>query len=195
MALVAVRRGKCPVVWKGIASTGFLLTAFGGGAFGTPYGIGVFIALVFCWLGDIALSYTSKPAFLCGLIVFLLGHIALIVVFVRAGIAPAWNLAAGVATVLAAIPILRWLYPKVPPDMKLPVLAYMLVITLMVITAAGAVGSGETALLLLGAVLFYVSDIFVARETFVSPGYVNYVLGLPQYYAAVSLLALSVAYQ
>jgi hypothetical protein len=38
-----------------------------------------------------------------------------------------------------------------------------------------------------------VSDLFVARDRFVQPGFVNRLLGLPLYYAAQAMLAISTA--
>ena len=72
------------------------------------------------------------------------------------------------------------------------VVAYMAVISLMVALAAGTLGTRGGALIVAGAVLFYASDIFVARERFVKPGFDNTVLGLPLYYGGVTLLALSI---
>jgi hypothetical protein len=43
-----------------------------------------------------------------------------------------------------------------------------------------------------GALLFYLSDLLVARDRFVRPGIVNRVVGLPLYYAAQLLLASAV---
>ena len=55
--------------------------------------------------------------------------------------------------------------------MRPPVAAYMLVITTMVTLAAGAVGHGAPPMLLAGAVIFYASDLSVARDKFVAPGF------------------------
>ena len=53
-------------------------------------------------------------------------------------------------------------------------------------------GAGGPMILIPGAILFYVSDIFVARQRFVSAGYSNSILGLPQYYTAVWCFAVSI---
>jgi uncharacterized membrane protein YhhN len=74
-----------------------------------------------------------------------------------------------------------------------PVIAYVAVISVMVVLAFGSYGSGATWLIPLGATLFFASDLFVARNQFVAPGTVNRVWGLPLYYAAQILLALSTA--
>jgi hypothetical protein len=45
---------------------------------------------------------------------------------------------------------------------------------------------------LVGALLFFVSDLAVARDRFVSPGFANAAWGLPLYYAATLVLAATV---
>ena len=77
--------------------------------------------------------------------------------------------------------------------MKVPVLAYVVVITMMVICAAGTVNAPGGAVRVLGAVAFYLSDLGVARERFVTPGLANRLFGLPLYYGGQVLLALSIA--
>jgi hypothetical protein len=60
-----------------------------------------------------------------------------------------------------------------------------------------ALSVGTTALLgnawiTVGAVMFYLSDLAVARDRFVAPGFTNRVWGLPLYYGAQLILALTV---
>jgi uncharacterized membrane protein YhhN len=70
-----------------------------------------------------------------------------------------------------------------------PVIAYLMVITVRVVTAVAAFGAGATTLILLGAILCYASDIAVARNQFVAPGVVSRMWGLPLYYLAQVLPA------
>jgi uncharacterized membrane protein YhhN len=81
--------------------------------------------------------------------------------------------------------------------MLLPVVAYMVIITAMAVGAASLLkdenaGFQGRAFAFAGAVLFYVSDIFVARHRFVAKAYVNRLAGLPLYYAAQFLIAFSI---
>jgi uncharacterized membrane protein YhhN len=85
----------------------------------------------------------------------------------------------------------RWIAPHVG-DMAVPVVTYVVVISVMVVLAFGTFGDGASWLIPAGATLFFVSDLFVARNQFVAPGSVNRVWGLPLYYLAQILLALSV---
>jgi hypothetical protein len=47
-------------------------------------------------------------------------------------------------------------------------------------------------LALVGALGFYLSDVFVARNRFIKPEYLNRFIGLPLYYGGQFLLAFSV---
>jgi hypothetical protein len=60
----------------------------------------------------------------------------------------------------------------------------------MVAMAGGAAWAGRPSLLF-AAVLFYLSDLSVARDTFVAPGFVNRAWGLPLYYGAQLIFACS----
>lgn len=105
---------------------------------------------------------------------------------------------AGACTLAASGAIFIWLRPHLG-RMLVPVGAYVAVITVMVIGAASVLGertadlSGRT-LVFSGAVLFYVSDIFVARQQFVAGQYLNRLLGLPLYYAAQFMIAFSIRF-
>jgi len=69
----------------------------------------------------------------------------------------------------------------------------VVVITLMVTFAMGTYGEVDGAVRVLGAVAFYLSDLGVARDRFVSKGFVNRLVGLPLYYGGQLLLAYSVS--
>ena len=191
--LVAERAHRRTLVYiaKTAASVGFLLVAFGSGAPDGGYGTWILIGLVLSLVGDVALMLPGRVWFLAGLVSFLLAHVAYVGAFLVDGVSVAWAVAAGAAAVVVAAVVLRWLLPHVEDDMKVPVLGYVVVISVMVSLAVGTLGEGLTALIVTGAVLFYLSDLFVARDRFVSPGFVNALAGLPLYYLAQVLLALS----
>lgn len=178
---------------KMVASTGFCLTAFSGGALGTRYGRWILAGLALSWWGDALLIGTLPLFFQLGLISFLLAHLAYCGAFLSHGVSRKW--AAGGLCVLA-IPvaaIVYWLFPHVPLDMRVPVIAYVAVITSMLVLAAGTRGRGASWRIIAGAFMFYVSDVAVARSQFVAPDVFNYLWGLPLYYAGQILLASSVA--
>ena len=191
-------------VWiaKPVASLGFLAVAVeaGGldsiGAFGSSgsrYDFFVLLGLVLSWWGDFFLIPVDRPAiFRAGLASFLMAHVAYVLAFVSLGLQP---LATGVAALLLVGPVLvvlRWLRPNLSAEMRIPVYLYMAVITLMVICASGAVAAGGRPLILLGATMFYVSDLAVARDRFIAPGFNNRVWGLPLYYGAQLVLATTI---
>ena len=100
-------------------------------------------------------------------------------------------LVAAIATSIFAVIILRWLWPHLPDKLRLAVIAYVGAIFLMVVLAGGTVTAVQPQLLG-GAILFAVSDIFVARERFISSSVANRLWGLPLYYAAQLVFALSI---
>jgi len=158
----------------------------------------ILIALVFCLGGDVLLALGSRKSFLSGLVSFLLGHVVYAAAFFSFGtVGPA--MAAGVILLmLAATLTWRWLDPHLG-NMRIPVLAYIVVISIMVCGAFGLVGNSfipfyARSSLFAGAILFYISDLFVARQRFVVGAHVNRVLGLPLYYTAQFLLAFSAAW-
>lgn len=175
-------------IFKVLASTGFIAVALSVGGLSNAYGRLVLLALVLSWIGDLLLTYAARPAFLGGLVTFLLGHVAYSVAFSVLGIATWLAAATAVVLVIAAAVVWRWLRPHVG-DMAGPIVAYLIVISVMVVAAVGAFGEGAGVAIPVGAALFYLSDIAVARNQFVAPGVTNRVIGLPLYYLAQILLA------
>jgi uncharacterized membrane protein YhhN len=156
------------------------------------YGAAVLAALALSFAGDLLLvPKGAKRAFLAGLVSFLLGHVAYAVAFAALGL-PAWPTV--VACLLIAGPALivgRYFVSRASAAMKAPVVAYIVVISAMVALASGATWRTGEPLLLLAASLFYASDVFVARQRFVGPEFVNRAVGLPLYYSAQLIFALT----
>ena len=174
-------------VWKIAASATFLLIAVEGYESFTwsPWIMG---GLALSAIGDVALIGRTRSLFLLGLSAFLLAHLAYVGGFLVAG--PDWAASGMAAVVLAILFVIvaRWLLPRTG-DLRGPVVAYMLVISAMVALAAGVAIEGAPAATFPAAALFYVSDLAVARDRFVTPGVDNRVWGLPVYYPAQFLLA------
>ena len=189
-------RGSRSGVWiaKPLASTGFIAVALAAGALETPYGLTVLVALLLCWVGDVFLIPKGASAlFLVGLVSFLLGHVAFAVAFTLRGLDPLWLAVAAVLVLPPALVVLRWLRPHLPDRMRVPVLAYVAVISLMVVTAVGAAALTGRAAIGVGAICFYLSDLHVARHRFVSQTFWNKSWGLPLYYGAQLILASTVS--
>ena len=154
------------------------------------------IGLGFGAAGDAALLGRARPWFLAGLGLFLVGHLAYVVgmvpVICAAPPGPvAWLVA--LPPVIAALVARRWLAPHAG-SMRIPVDAYIAIITAMVIAAAliaagDAIEAPRRALLLVGALAFFASDLAVARDQFVAQAFVNKLWGLPAYFVGQLLIA------
>ena len=175
------------------ASTCFIMVAVTCGAFASRYGKLIFAGLVLSWFGDVFLIGQAEVLFLAGLVSFLLGHVAYACAFVAHGIRRRWAGVSLVALLPVVFFVLRWLLPHVEGEMKGPVLAYIFVITLMVVFSWGARGKGAHHSIPIGAMLFFLSDIAVSRNRFVVPESMDWLWGLPLYYAGQLFLAYSVA--
>ena len=184
-------------LFKPITSALFLLTALSGGP-SSAYDRALFAGLMLCALGDVLLIPKNRPRwFLAGLVAFLLGHAAYIAAF--NGLAPVTSLSVPALGLIVAVSaaLFLWFRPRLGA-MLAPVVAYIIVITLMLCSAWAVffAGGGATdtfrAFVALGATAFYVSDITVARDRFMSAGFLNRLIGLPLYYLGQFLLALSI---
>jgi uncharacterized membrane protein YhhN len=192
LALVAAdaRRIKWAArLFKTLASLGFVAVALQHGALTNRYGVLMLIGLVLSALGDVLLM-GSAQMFRRGVMSFLVAHLVFGVAFLSSGVS-AFAVLGGVA-VLAPLGrrIIVWLLSPAPHHLRLAVIAYVTVISLMVALAAGAAWAGRPSLLF-AAVLFYLSDLSVARDTFVAPGFLNRAWGLPLYYSAQLIFACS----
>lgn len=156
----------------------------------------LFVGLIFCLIGDVCLALPQGKAFRAGLVAFLVGHAFYIFSFSSLVPISYW-ISSGLFIIFAiSALIFFWLRPHLK-SMLIPVLLYILVITVM---ASGAWAvffkspfhiSGR-ALILIGSLCFYSSDVFVARNKFIKEEYQNRFLGLPLYYAGQFLLAFSI---
>ncbi|MBW2263129.1 MAG: lysoplasmalogenase [Deltaproteobacteria bacterium] len=154
--------------------------------------------LVLCLVGDVCLALPGEKSFMAGLVSFLLGHVMYIVAFFLVTDVGLWAAGGSVVVFAASIGVFMWLRPHLG-DMKIPVLVYVLVISVM-LTAAwsvfmeSGVGSDGRLLVLVGAVMFYLSDITVAMDRFVKDRFSNKLVGLPLYFGGQFLLAFSAGY-
>lgn len=195
---------------KPLASLAFILVAVTGGAVAADapaYSLFVVAGLVLGAVGDVALMLPGRRPFLMGLVAFLLGHIAYILAFAAVTPVSAWFGPLALVPVVVVVPVTRWLWPHLDA-MRIPVMAYVLVITTMVVAALAVLGDDgrvsvhgfddldgfgdrRAVLACAGAVLFFISDLAVARERFVTRSPMNRLWGLPTYYAGQLLFAWS----
>ena len=194
--LASERAGLRAGVWlaKPLAASGFVAAALAAGALHASYGRWILAGLALSWLGDLLLvPRDARLPFLAGLVSFLLGHVAYTLAFAVRGLDLVTCLVAAAAVLGASLLALRWLLPHVPARMRTPVLAYMVVISAMLVCAAGTVGHAGRPAIFAGAFAFYLSDLAVARERFVAKSFRNKLWGLPLYFGAQLVLASTVA--
>jgi len=196
--LASEKQGRTPrgVFIKGSVSALFVLTALAQPHPLPAYYHRILLGLLFGWVGDVCLALPGNRAFRVGLFAFLAGHIFYVWAF--AGLTRPEDWASPVQLILLAMSgtAFWWLRSHVG-RMMLPVIVYLVVITLML---AGAwalfrlpdLNATARWIILAGAFCFYLSDLFVARQRFVAEQYLNRLIGLPLYYVGQFLLAFSV---
>lgn len=180
-------------VAKFIASTAFVTLAIRQGALSSRYGRFVLAGLALSWCGDLFLISASQTFFVAGLTAFLLAHLAYSTAFVTQGFQRVAVIVTAVPITAIALLIWNWLAPTTPPELSLPVRAYIAVISIMVVFAYGTRAAGGSWYIVTGATLFFLSDLSVAALRLAGTASPTYVLGLPAYYAAQVCLALSVS--
>ena len=160
------------------------------------YTAGILAGLLLSLGGDVALMFPSRKAFLVGLVLFLLGHVAYAVTFTLLNGFYLGDLISGGVLLVLAVLVYRYLEPGLG-KMKGPVIAYIAIICLMVNRAISAFfGTAFTGmqawLIATGAVLFWISDLMVAINRFRRPFKYHHI-GLAFYYGGQLLIALSPA--
>ena len=194
--LVAEHRGLAVLraLGKLAASTAFLWAAFVWGVADSRFGEWILLGLALCWVGDaLLLSSGQSRAFALGIGAFLLGHLAYAVACVAFPLDPLALGVAGGGVLAGSWWVLRALVPHVPGSFRAPVFAYVAVISCMVVLACAASGGGAHPLLAVGALGFAVSDLSVARDRFLAPGFANVAWGLPLYFASQLAIAYAAA--
>jgi uncharacterized membrane protein YhhN len=190
------QKGKLPT--KTILSCLFIFTALVQAHPIRGYYYLLLLGLIFCLGGDVFLALPQDRAFLVGLVSFLLGHLWYVICFFYVAEINHWTWIGGLAGILVSTTVFMWLRPYLGSMLK-PVMAYIIVITIMVVGALTVLGDTELnfagrLLVWIGAVSFYLSDLFVARDRFLKPEFANRLIGLPMYYLGQFLLAFSVGF-
>lgn len=133
----------------------------------SPDAIGLGIALILSCLGDIFLALRVENGFIYGLGSFLIAHLVYVGLFTRRWKRPLRppliRLGCSVALLVFSLFFSQWLAPMLG-QLALPVMTYVCAITLMVVASLWA--NFSTRLVVLGAVLFMISDSTLAVERF-----------------------------
>ncbi|MGD8813077.1 MAG: lysoplasmalogenase [Anaerolineales bacterium] len=176
-------------VFKPLTTILILITAILGGANAPPiYRIAILIGLVFSLAGDVLLMLPSDQ-FTAGLVSFLIAQICYIVAFTSSrGFNIGWI--SLVVVVIYGAMVYALLSPYLG-KMRLPVIAYMLVILMMAWQAWerwSALGDRGALFAFIGAVLFVLSDTILAWNRFRGEFTAARALSLGTYYAAQWLI-------
>lgn len=180
------------IVSKIAASTAFVALAAANGALDSNYGRPILAALVLSWAGDVMLLSLRSSMLVGGIASFFLAHLAFAVAFLTLPLDMIWFGGGLLSMAAVAAILLVWLWPYLDPIYRFAVPAYLAAIILMTSLAVGSVSTDGSRLLAIGAIAFAVSDISVARDRFVQRSFVNRAWGLPLYYAAQIMFAISV---
>ena len=139
------------------------------------FGLGILLSLV----GDVLLMISLDRFFLAGLVAFLLAHMAYIIGFnIPIPAISAWGIILAVMIGLGGARVIRRiitaLASRKQEHMRVPIIIYSTVISLMLLSAMIKLTDLDwnalAALLVsIGAFLFYLSDIILAWNKFVSP--------------------------
>lgn len=165
-----------------LASVCFLIIAWQSGARHSTFGQLMFAGLVLCFAGDVI----GPKHFVIGSVAFLIAHLLFILAFIKLGLQKESCLIASIFTLPISTLIIRWLWPNMPSEFQPLIIAYTTIITTMVIVSAGT-----NNWILAGAIIFFISDIFVARWKFIG-GSENAYFCYPLYYTACTLFAFSI---
>jgi uncharacterized membrane protein YhhN len=155
---------------KSVLSSLFILTAVTQSHPIPGYYHFILAGLVFCLGGDVFLVLPQKRMFLLGLVSFLVGHVFYILGFFYVSQTSLWTWLGSISALTISTLVFLWLSPHLG-SMKLPVLLYVVVITIMVAGAWSVLGASDLArsgrvMVFVGALCFYFSDVFVARDRF-----------------------------
>jgi uncharacterized membrane protein YhhN len=178
------------VISKTAASASFVVLGVLRWSNGDVVGGWLVAGLALCAVGDVLLL--GDRSFDAGLVAFLLGHVLYVAGFHAALPVGRWSLLALAPLLIVSGGAARWLWPHLGRR-RSSVLAYVVVISVMVWGGISAFTRGVlpwTAAA--GAILFYVSDLAVARHRFIQRSFINRALGLPIYYLGQLLLALTI---
>src|SRR5262245_55955987 len=193
LLLVAERRGEWRGVWiwKPLAAASFLWAAWQWGAPESTYGRWILLGLALSACGDVLLIPKSATSFQLGIAAFLCAHLAYAAAFLSTGMKHPEDLLFAVPPIAFMLwRAWRWLVPHLPREFHWPVRCYFAAIGAMGALALWAALAGAAPLsAAFGALGFMASDLSVARERFVSRGFVNSLWGLPLYFGSQLLLA------
>ncbi len=190
------RKQRLRIVSKTLASLAFVALgllryhATSSALPGEPFLLG---GLIFGALGDLLLLFHGPAFFLGGLVAFAIGHVGYVVALAHVAPPTSWLGSPLLVVATFGAGVLWSLWTKLG-DMRVPVVVYVVTICVMVVAAVAvlATGAPDGPLVAVGAALFAISDVAVARGRFGEETFANKAWGLPSYYLAQLLIAWSI---
>ncbi len=145
----------------------------------------LFAGMLLSGAGDIILDVDRVGLFIPGLVAFLLAHLCYIAAFaVELRFEPVRLLP--LAGLLAYALVIGWFLKDIPGDKLVPVMAYLVIITLM---AMGSFLLREPSWLVsIGAIAFMVSDTIIAVNKFLQPIPQSTLINVSIYYVAQCMI-------
>jgi len=191
--------------FKPLAALGFILLALKFGALDSLYGQVILGGLVACAVGDVLLLLrNSEKLFMSGMAAFGVGHVLYLVAFIANTAPPIFNVADpgfSLPNGLLIVPLLfgflvglfvyRGIIAKLSKQIRFAIGFYTTIIYLMVFFALDIDPVGWRGVVPIAAMMFALSDMFVARDRFVKPSHMNFLAITPLYFGAQALFALS----
>ena len=137
------------------------------------------LGLLFSLVGDVLLMISLDKLFLAGLVAFLFAHVFYVIGFnIPLPAISAWSVILAVLIGWGGAKVIRRILVSVlekgQGKMRLPIIIYSVVISVMLLSAMVKLNdlswhAGASILVAVGAFLFYLSDIVLAWNKFVSP--------------------------
>jgi len=147
----------------------------------------LFVALLFCAAGDIALALEGERFFVIGLVFFLIAQVFFIVAFSR-DLKKRKSRLPIVAILIVYAAIMAVILKPALGELMIPVFLYIAVITMMGVFAA--LRASESKLVLYGALSFIVSDSLIAINEFAMPIPASAYIIMATYYSALFLIVI-----
>ena len=180
--------GQFPLkaVAKTSASVAFVLHAYYRGSMLYLHSQYILAGLVFGAVGDLLLLSRSKPTFMLGIFAFFVNDVFFVMSFWQIGFSRDSFLVWLPVTATGGFTVWIWLRNRVG-SLRIPVIAYIFVITLAVTASLAAAWEKQSPArwcLVTAMLVFFVSDLLVARDRFVKRSHVLAALNAPLYFGS-----------
>ena len=120
----------------------FVLAAWRQTGSDNAYATWILAGLILSLAGDVCLIFSSRRMFLSGLVVFLMGHVCYAAAFYTHSTPGVLTWTSLAAVTMVGVGVFLWLRPFLG-SMMAPVVAYIIVISLMAAGAASVMGDGS----------------------------------------------------